>query len=142
MYYSLEKIIKLYKIIIKMTTQEVANKLVELCRKGAYEQAVKELYAPNIVSVEPEGVPNRMVSGLEAIAEKGKNFEAKIESFNSSVITDPIVADNIFSCAMLMNVNMKGVPVPVDMNEICVYTVADGKIVREEFFYTPQPQKA
>ncbi|MFK7806165.1 MAG: SnoaL-like domain-containing protein [Saprospiraceae bacterium] len=123
-----------------MTTQEIANRLVELCRTGKYEEAVRELYSPDIVSVEPEGVPNRIVSGLEGIAEKGKAFEAKIEKFNSSVITDPIVADNIFSCAMLMNVNMKGVPVPVDMNEICVYTVADGKIVKEEFFYTPPAQ--
>ena len=123
-----------------MTTQEIANRLVELCRLGKYEQTVKELYSPNIVSVEPEGVPNRIVKGLEAIAEKGKNFEARIERVNKSVITDPIVANNIFSCAMLMNVNMKGVPVPIDMDEICVYTVADGKIVKEEFFYTPQPK--
>jgi len=114
--------------------------LVELCRIGNYEQATRELYSPNIVSVEPEGVPDRIVTGSEGIAEKGKKFEAKIESVNSSVITDPIAADNIFSCAMLMNVNMKGVPVPIDMNEICVYTVAEGKIVKEEFFYTPQPQ--
>ncbi len=123
-----------------MTTQEIANRLVALCRTGKYEQTVKELYSPNIVSVEPEGVPNRIVTGLEAIAEKGKNFEAKIERINKSIITDPIVADNVFSCAMLMNVNMKGVPVPIDMDEICVYTVADGKIVKEEFFYTPQPK--
>ena len=123
-----------------MTTQEIANRLVEVCRLGKYEQTVKELYSPNIVSVEPEGVPNRIVKGLEAIAEKGKNFEARIERVNKSVITDPIVANNIFSCAMLMNVNMKDVPVPIDMDEICVYTVADGKIVKEEFFYTPQPK--
>ena len=125
-----------------MTTQEVANKLVELCRVGNYEQAIKELYSPNIVSVEPEGVPDRIASGLAAIIQKGKNFDAKVERFNSSVITDPIIADNIFSCAMLMNVNFKGVPVPVDLNEICVYTVAGGKIVKEEFFYTPQLQEA
>ena len=125
-----------------MTTQEIANRLVELCRTGNYEQTVKELYSPNIVSVEPEGVPNRIASGIEAIVEKGKNFNTRIESVNTSVITDPVVADNIFSCAMLMNVNMKGVPVPMNMNEICVYTVAEGKIVKEEFFYTPQPQEA
>ena len=125
-----------------MTTQEIANRLVELCRVGNYEQAAKELFSPNIMSVEPEGVPNRIATGFEAIAEKGKKFQAMIESVNSSVVTDAIVADNIFSCAMLMNVNMKGVPVPVDMNEICVYTVTDGKIVKEEFFYTPQPQEA
>ena len=36
---------------------------------------------------------------------------------------------------------MKGVPVAIDMDEVCVYTVNGGKIVKEEFFYTPQPQK-
>lgn len=125
-----------------MTTQEIANRLVELCRIGKAEQAIKELYSPQIVSIEPEGTPDRIVSGFEAIAEKGKKFEAMIESINSNVVTDPIVADNIFSCAMLMNINMKGVPVPVEMNEICVYTVVEGKIVKEEFFYTPQPKGA
>ena len=124
-----------------MTTQEIATRLVELCRVGKFDQVVKELYSPNIVSVEPEGVPNRIVNGLKGIAEKSKNFEAMLESYNSSKISEPLVADNIFSCAMLMNVNMKGVPVPVDMNEICVYTVEGGKIVKEEFFYKPQPQK-
>lgn len=125
-----------------MTTQEVANRLVELCREGKNEQAVKELYAPEIVSVEPEGAPNRMVKGLAGIAEKGIQFQSMIEKINSMSISDPIVAENFFSCNMLMNVQMKGVPVAVDMDEICVYTVNNGKIVKEEFFYTPQPQNA
>ncbi len=125
-----------------MTTQEVANRLVELCREGKYEQAIKELYSPDIVSVEAEGAPNRIVKGLEAIAEKGAKFESMLEKVNSSFISDPIVAENFFSCTMLMNVQMKGVPVAVDMDEICVYNVNDGKIVKEQFFYTPQPQEA
>lgn len=125
-----------------MTTQQVANRLVELCREGKYEQVVKELYSPDITSIEPEGAPNRIVKGLPAIMEKGKMFEAKIEKVNKSIVTDPIVAENYFSLGMLMNVNMKGVPVPIDMDEICVYNVSDGKIVKEEFFYTPQPMQA
>lgn len=125
-----------------MTTQEVANRLVELCREGKYEQVVKELYSPDIVSVEPEGMPDRIVQGLEAIAKKGERFQSMLEKVNSTVVTDPVVAENFFSCAMLMNVVMKGVPGPVDMDEVCVYTVNNGKIVKEEFFYTPQPQEA
>ena len=34
---------------LKMTTQDVANRLVALCRVGKNDQAVKELYAPDIV---------------------------------------------------------------------------------------------
>lgn len=125
-----------------MTTQEVADRLVNLCREGKHEQVVQELYAPNIVSIEPEGAPNQIVEGLEAIIAKGKQFDSRIEKVNSSFISDPVVAENFFSCSMLMNVNMKGVPVPVDMHEVCVYTVNNGKIVQEQFFYTPQPQEA
>ena len=125
-----------------MTTQEVANRLVELCREGKYEQAVTELYSPDIVSVEPEGAPNRIVKGLEAIVKKGEHFQRKLEKVNTSLVTDPIVAENFFSCAMLMNVVMKGIPQAIDMNEICVYTVSQGKIVREEFFHKLQPTQA
>lgn len=127
---------------IKMTTQEVAKKLVAFCRVGNYEQAVRELYSPNIVSVEPQGVPDRIVHGIQGVAQKGAKFEGMLEKVNKSVISDPIVAGNHFSCSMLMNVQMKGAPVAIDMDEVCVYTVEDGKIVREEFFYTPQPQEA
>lgn len=63
-----------------------------------------------------------------------------IEKFNTSVISDPLVAGSFFSCAMLTNVQMKGVPVAIDLDEICVYTVNNGKITREEFFYTPRPK--
>ena len=124
-----------------MTTQEVANRLVELCRTGSYEQAIKELYSEEIVSVEAEGTEDRVVKGLASIVEKGKKFEAQLDKINSTTITDPIVAGNLFSIGMLMNVKMKGVPVPIDMDEICVYTVSNGKIVREEFFYPVPPQE-
>lgn len=125
-----------------MTTQEVANRLVTLCREGKFEQAVQELYAPDIVSVEAEGTPNRVEKGLAAIAEKAARFESKIERINRTTISDPIVAENFFSMAMLMNVRMKGMDTDIDMDEICVYNVRDGKVVKEEFFYTAEPQLA
>ena len=125
-----------------MTTQEVANRLVELCRVGKYQQVHEELYSSDIVSVEPEGAPNRIAKGIEAIQAKGIKFESMLEKVNSSTVSDPVVAENFFSCNMLMNIKMKGAPGAVDMDEICVFNVKDGKIVKEEFFYTPQPQMA
>ncbi len=35
-----------------MSTEEIATKLVEYCRKGEWMQAVNDLYARDIVSVE------------------------------------------------------------------------------------------
>ena len=121
-----------------MTTQEVANRLVSLCREGKYEQAISELYSEEIVSVEAEGTPDRIVKGLQAIAEKAVKFESQIEKINKTVISDPIVAENFFTIGMYMNVQMKGMPMAIDMDEVCVYQVNEGKIIREEFFYTAQ----
>ncbi|HEY6899064.1 MAG TPA: SnoaL-like domain-containing protein, partial [Puia sp.] len=40
-----------------MTTQEIANRLVELCQKGDFETAQKELFADDCVSIEPYSSP-------------------------------------------------------------------------------------
>lgn len=125
-----------------MTTQEVANRFVEICRTGNYELAQKELYAQDIISVEPEGVPNRTVQGMEALAQKGKKFQEMTEKIHKSEVSDPVVAENFFSCSMKLNMTMKGMPGPIDMDEVCIYTVKNGKITKEEFFYTPQPPQA
>ena len=46
-----------------MNTQEVANRLVELCRQGKNEDAINELYADNIISREPAGTPMEHTEG-------------------------------------------------------------------------------
>ena len=62
-----------------MSTEEVAKKLVALCREGKFEEVIQELYSPNIVSIEPEGGPWGTVQGFEAIAKKGKEWNEMVE---------------------------------------------------------------
>ena len=59
-----------------MTTQQVANRLVELCRTGNFEGAVNELYHNDIESDEPAGAgPGpQHVKGLEAERAKQRRF--------------------------------------------------------------------
>ncbi len=125
-----------------MTTQEVANRLVDLCRKGEWDKVYEELYSQDCESKEPAGAPNAYVKGMDAILKKGENFNESVEAVHSSTVSDPIVADNFFSCVMAMNITFKGAPGPIDMEEICLYHVADGKVISEQFFYTPEPQMA
>jgi hypothetical protein len=120
-----------------MSTEAIAKRLVELCREGKYEQAQRELFAKDAVSVEPEGLPPGMapnVKGLEAIHEKTRQFEGAIEALHSNKVSDPVVAGNWFSCEMTLDVTMKGAGRRV-MSEICVYHMKDGKVDREQFFY-------
>lgn len=56
-----------------MTTEDVANKLVELCDKGDYEGATKSLYGEDIVSVEPHAmgdIPARRSRALTRSAKR------------------------------------------------------------------------
>ena len=120
-----------------MTTQEVANRLAQLCREGKYEQVYEEFYTSETLSLEPEGSPYKPAKGLDEMREKGKQWEKMVDSVLSSEISDPVVADNFFSLAMKTKVKLKGGSDPVNMDEICVYNVVDGKVVSEQFFYTP-----
>ena len=122
-----------------MSTQEVANKLVDYCRKGEFEEAMKDLYSPSILSIEPEGSPAPRLEGIEAVVQKGIQFAESLEEMHGMEVSDPIVAESFFSCRMAMDVTFKGAP-RMTMEEVCVYEVRDGKIVTEQFFFTPPPQ--
>jgi ketosteroid isomerase-like protein len=118
-----------------MTTQEIAQRLVAHCRKAKWEDAQRELYAQDAVSIEPFETPHfaKETRGLNAIIEKGKKFDAMVETLHSLTVSEPIVAPSSFACIMGMDVTMKGQG-RMQMSELCVYTVKDGKIVSEQFF--------
>jgi ketosteroid isomerase-like protein len=119
-----------------MNTEQVARRLVELCREGKGDQAQKELYASDAESVEMAEMPGmpRVAKGMDAIREKGRVFNSGIEERHGGTVSDPIVAGHWFSCVMTMDATFKERG-RVHMEEICVYQVRDGKIVREQFFY-------
>lgn len=122
-----------------MNTQEVANRLVELCRQGENMQALKELYADNIVSKEMPGAPNFMVNGKEAVTKKSEDWYANIEEFHGGDVSDPIVAENHFCCTIKMDCTFKDQG-RMQIEELAVYNVDNGKIVEEQFFYSMPPQ--
>ena len=117
-----------------MNTQEVANRLVELCRQGKNEDAINELYADNIISREPAGTPMEHTEGKEAVLGKTQYWHNTVEEIHSGEISAPIVSGNFFSCTMDMDVTYKEHG-RMAMNEVCVFEVKDGQIVSEQFFY-------
>ncbi len=117
-----------------MTTQEVANRLVELCRTGKVLEAQQELFADNVTSTEPAGSPNPNAVGKAAVLEKGKHFAAAIEKVHDGFFGDPIVCGNYFSITCMLDADMKGMG-RMKLEEICVFGVKDGKVISENFFY-------
>lgn len=120
-----------------MNTQQVANRLIELCRRGEFSRAQDELYAQDVVSIEAEGVPGGELGnarGLDAIREKGRAFEQTYQQIHAVTVSDPVVAGEFFSLAMGLDATWKQGG-RYAMEEICVYRVRNGKIVLEQFFY-------
>lgn len=119
-----------------MTTQEVANTLVKLCSEGKFQDAMKTLHSPDILSIEAGAPPggSREAKGTAAVAAKGEWWAANHE-VHSSVVEGPLVAGDHFAVVFKLDVTFKPSSKRFKMEEVAVYTVADGKIVREEFFY-------
>jgi len=118
-----------------MTTTEIAHRLVQLCSKGDFETAQKELFAHDAVSIEPYATPafEKETKGLDAIIEKGHKWNSMVEEYHEMKVSPPMVGGNAFAVTMSMNVTMKERG-RMDLTELCVYNVKDGKIVSEQFF--------
>lgn len=117
-----------------MTTVDVANRLAELCRKGDFETAQKELFAEDAVSIEPHGTAEfeKETKGLDAILEKGKKWGEMVEEAHGCEVSEPLLSPSSFAVTMTMDVTMKGQG-RMQMIELCIYHVKDGKIVSEQF---------
>ena len=119
-----------------MTTQEVADKLVDFCRRGKSEEALDTLYAQDAVSVEAMAMPGAQqeVRGLEAIRAKSQWWQSNHEIHSASV-TGPWPHGNRFVVGFQIDVTNKPSGRRMQMDEVGLYTVEQGKIIREEFFY-------
>lgn len=121
----------------------VGQRLVSLCTEGKNLDAINELYADAAVSEEamdcPEASMPRVMEGIDAI--RGKNeWWSENHEVHSGACDGPYPAGDQFivkfdyDCTCNADGPMKGVR--MQMAEMGLYTVQDGKIVREQFFYT------
>ena len=118
------------------TTTDVGKKLVELCKQGKNEEAKKTLYANDIVSVEAGAPPGESAEakGIEAVMAKGK-WWADNHEIHSAACEGPFPNGDRFIVRFTYDVTNKPSGKRIKMDEGALFTVKDGKIVREEFFY-------
>jgi hypothetical protein len=123
-------------ILSGMITAEVATQYVALCRDGKYLQALEELYADDIVSVEAMELGNfpRELRGKNAVRDKNIWwFDAN--ELHSGTVTGPFLSPDRFSVIFSLDWTVKSTGERRHFEEVAVYTVDNGKIVREEFLY-------
>jgi hypothetical protein len=118
-----------------MTTEQIALRLKELCDQGQFEHALKELFSPDAVSIEPNESPDfaRETKGMDAILAKGKKWNEMVAEQHSFTISEPLIAEDSFALTMHIDVTMKGRG-RMNHKELCVYQVSGGRIRSEQFF--------
>lgn len=120
-------------------TLDIGRRLVELCRAGKNLEAIDTLYAPDIVSLEVHGdatMPARM-EGIDAV--RGKNqWWVENHDVHGFEVNGPFPHGDRFIVHMKYDVTSKAGPMAgqrMQMEEAGLYTVRDGKVAQEEFFY-------
>ena len=116
---------------------DIARKMVEHCRQGKNLEALSTLFSDDMVSVEAGAPPGmqREARGLAAVKAKGEWWVNNHE-IHSASITGPWPHDDRFIVGFNYDVTHKPSGQRMKMEEAGLYTVRDGKIVREEFFYS------
>jgi ketosteroid isomerase-like protein len=121
------------------STLDVGKQLVTFCQQGKDADAVDRLYADSIVSIEPKPGPDmpQRTQGIEAIRRKHE-WWVRNHEVHKAEVSGPWPHGDRFIVRFKYDVSGKAGPMAgkrITMEEAGLYTVRDGKIVEEEFFY-------
>ncbi len=120
-----------------MSVMEIEKDLVTLIKQGKNQEVIGKLYSPNIVSVEAMAMPNmeQTLKGIEAI--KGKNtWWGENHEVHGGEVKGPYPNGTQFIVQFTYDVTPKHTGSRMTMNEMGLFTVENGKITKEEFFYS------
>ena len=117
-----------------MDTKEVAKAFTALCAKGEFDAAGQKFWSDDVVSREPMPGDMARTEGRKAALGKGEWWYAN-HTVHEAKVEGPYVHGNQFVVRFTMDVTPKNGK-RVTMDELGVYTVANGRIVDEAFFYS------
>ena len=118
-----------------MTTAEVATRFNELAQQEKWFQIQDEFFADNVKSIDPPGSPYfGYAEGRSAVRKKGEDFVKRIEAVHRVYTSQPIVTGNHFAVAREKDITVQGFG-RIQINQVMLYEVKDGRIVLEQFFY-------
>ncbi len=121
-----------------MNVNEIGRRLVDLCSQGRDHEAL-DLYSPEVVTVEAGSMPDlpQVMTGKDALRRKSEWWTSNNEVHEAKV-KGPFPNGDRFAVIFDYEITPKAGPYAgkrTRMEEVGVYTVENGKIVREEFYY-------
>jgi hypothetical protein len=118
-----------------VSTGHVAARFNELAQQEQWMQIQDEFFADDVRSIDPPDSPFfGSAEGIVAVRKKGTDFIKRIEAVHRSFTGAPIVTGNHFAVTRELDMTVMGHG-RVQLNQIMLYEVKEGKIVLEQFFY-------
>lgn len=115
------------------TVQQVAEDLVAMCKAGQFDESGEKYWADDVVSREPMPGAMAEIRGKAGVKAKGEWWAANHE-VHDVVVEGPYVSGDQFVVRFRMDITPKGGQ-RITLDEVGLYTVEDGRIVEESFFY-------
>ena len=117
----------------KSRVQEIAEDLVAMCKAGQFDESGEKYWADDVVSIEPNPGDMQRIQGKAGVKAKGEWWAANHE-IQGVEVGGPYVNGDQFAVRFTMEVTPKGGQ-RISLDEVGLYTIKDGKIVEERFFY-------
>ncbi|ESY56485.1 MULTISPECIES: nuclear transport factor 2 family protein [unclassified Mesorhizobium] len=117
-----------------MTIADVAKDFTEMLQQGDHLGAGEKYNADDIVSLEAMEGPMAIARGKEALRQKGEWWQANHEVHGGSV-EGPYVNGDQFAVRFKFDITPQATGERVTMDEVGLYTVKNGKITEERFYY-------
>lgn len=118
-----------------MNVREVAEGLTALVREVKFHEASEKYYADDIVSVEAVGGEEGTTHGKAQVLASGEEW-SKNHEVHGAEVAGPFLNGDQFALFYKMDLTQKATGTRFSFEEVGVYTVKDGKVVHEAFFYT------
>ncbi len=117
-----------------MDIKEIAADCVAMAKAGQLDAIGEKYWAEDVVSIEAMAGPMQRVEGIAAVRGKGEWWNGAHE-VHSVETYGPYVNGDQFGVRWVMDVTQKESGQRFPMDELALFTLKDGKIVEERFFY-------
>jgi hypothetical protein len=116
-----------------MSTKDIAEKFTAALKSGKFEEA-ESFWSDDVASFEAMDGPMREVRGRDNVHAKGEWWTGNhdVHGFEAS---GPYVNGDQFALRFKIDVTPKASGQRMQMDEVGLYTVHNGRITEERFFY-------
>ncbi|MBT1703402.1 nuclear transport factor 2 family protein [Fulvivirgaceae bacterium PWU20] len=117
------------------TIHEVAGQFNTLAQQEKWFEIQDMFFTEDVKSIEPPNSPwFKNVEGKASVRKKGEDWVKRIQAVHRSYTSEPVVGGNHFAVGRALDITVEGLG-RIQMEEIMLYQVKDGKITSEQFFY-------